>query len=206
MKPSPENSETGPSTNVPSQPSKRKSSMRRVIFAVLAVLVALLVFFVYSAFRLAENQAKKLQTSMDMMALQTGITDFYNEYGELPMPGLPTMLTEGAQGKALLAILLGKEPADASRRNPKGIDFLDLPGRRAGVKEGLVHSNARSGAVPEALYDAWGNPFHVVFDHDSNNQIADPLVPGNVIRNKPVIVYSLGMDGKQGGGKDMIAW
>src|SRR5688572_2750734 len=78
--------------------------------------------------------------------------------------------------------------------------------RKSKAKGGRVYSNGGSGATPEGLYDAWGNPFYLKFDDDYDQEIPDPLTQGNIVRNQTVIIYSYGQDKKLGGGDDIKTW
>jgi hypothetical protein len=163
-------------------------------------------FFLGKSLSFVWNKEHKLQTSSDVIGLQTAINNFYSEYGSLPKLGVASGTTDGAIGETLLIILFGKEASGPTMQNPKQITFLNAKVNKDRAKGGLVHKNGGSSPVPQGLYDAWGMPFHFVFDDDYNKQIPDPLVPGNVIRNKPVVIYSLGVDGRPGGGDDIKTW
>jgi hypothetical protein len=71
---------------------------------------------------------------------------------------------------------------------------------------GLLYRTGSGGLIPTGLYDAWGRPFHVRFDSAYKGELPDPLKPGSVIRDKIIIVYSYGQDGKPGGGDDIKTW
>jgi len=174
-------------------------------------LVAILFLLIATLFPFEPNRAltksKKLQTVNDAMGLQQAISNFYSEFSELPKLGSPTITTEGPDGQTLLKVLLGTESGTSPLQNPRGITFL--PSTKANKhksKGGLVYRDPDSRKEPEGLYDAWGSPFHVIFDHDYDNKIADPLFPGNVVLNKPAIIYSCGPDKKPGGGDDIKTW
>jgi hypothetical protein len=163
-------------------------------------------FFLGKSLSFVWNKEHKLQTSSDVIGLQTAINNFYSEYGSLPKLGVASGTTDGAIGETLLIILLGKEASGPTMQNPKQITFLNAKVNKDRAKGGLVYSNAGSGATPEGLCDAWGNPFYVKFDDNHDQEITDPLEVGNIIRNKQVVVYSYGQDQKPGGGDDIKTW
>lgn len=103
-------------------------------------------------------------------------------------------------------ILLGNEAPGPTMQNPRQITFLNAKVNQDRVKGGLVYKRAGSSAAPQGLYDAWGMPLHFVFDHDYDGSIPDPLSPGRMIYNKPVVVFSYGVDMRSGGGDDIKTW
>ena len=191
---------------MPVQPDRKKSPVVLALF--LFLLAWLFAFWLFNSPTLPANKSKKLQTSNDAMALQTAIDNFYSEYGKLPDFGMvgDEAQTDGLSGSELLTILLGKEEVTDDMQNKKQITFLNAKVNKDRAKGGLVYSNAGSGATPEGLYDAWGNPFYVKFDDNHDQEITDPLEVGNIIRNKQVVVYSYGQDQKPGGGDDIKTW
>jgi prepilin-type N-terminal cleavage/methylation domain-containing protein len=175
-----------------------------VVISIIVVLAAMS----FGAANMAINKSKKLQSSNDAMGLQTALNNYYSEYSKLPEFGMSgdEAQTDGQSGSELLTILLGKEEVTDDMQNKKQITFLNAKVNKNKKKGGLIYSNGGSGATPEGLYDAWGNPFYLKFDDDFDQEITDPLEQGNIIRNKQVIVYSYGQDGKMGGGDDIKTW
>ena len=175
-----------------------------VVISIIVVLAAMS----FGAANMAINKAKKLQTSNDAMGLQTALNNYYTEYSKLPDFGMTgdEAQTDGQTGAELLTILLGKEEVTDDMQNKKQITFLTAKVSKNKNKGGLVYSNGGSGSTPEGLYDAWGNPFYLKFDDDYDGEINDPLTQGNIVREKQVIVYSYGQDGKLGNGDDIKTW
>jgi general secretion pathway protein G len=175
-----------------------------VVISIIVVLAAMS----FGAANMAINKAKKLQTSNDAMGLQTALNNYYTEYSKLPDFGMTgdEAQTDGQTGAELLTILLGKEEVTDDMQNKKQITFLTAKVNKNKNKGGLVYSNGGSGSTPEGLYDAWGNPFYLKFDDDYDGEINDPLTQGNIVREKQVIVYSYGQDGKLGNGDDIKTW
>ncbi|QJE97166.1 hypothetical protein [Luteolibacter luteus] len=154
------------------------------------------------------NKSKKLQTLNDAMGLQTALNNYYSEYEKLPEFGMggDEAQTDGVVGSKLLTILLGKEEVSDDMQNKKQITFLNAKVNKNRAKGGLIYSNGGSATLPEGLYDAWGRPFRLKFDLDNDQEIADPLEEGNIIRNKQVIVYSDGEDKKPQSEDDIKTW
>ncbi|QJE97167.1 hypothetical protein [Luteolibacter luteus] len=147
-------------------------------------------------------------TAGDVKSLAMAIEYFHEEYGMYPDFGMEgdEAQADGRSGSSLFTILLGKEVVTDKIQNRKRIAFLNVKVSKSRARGGLVYSSGGSGVIPEGLYDAWGNPLHMKFDIDCDQQIEDPLEQGKVIRNKPVVVYSFGPDRNPGGGDDIISW
>jgi hypothetical protein len=47
---------------------------------------------------------------------------------------------------------------------------------------------------------------HLKFDTDADNEIPNPLKPGEVVRQKNVIIWSFGADGKVGDNDEVKSW
>jgi hypothetical protein len=107
---------------------------------------------------------------------------------------------------AMLLVLLGKEDDTGTMQNPRKLPFLTIETGKNRNKGGLIYSNGGAGGQIEGLYDAWGQPFFIKMDTEYEDEILDPLIQGNVVRNKKVIVYSYGADKRIGGGDDVKTW
>ena len=178
-----------------------------VVISIIVVLAAM----TFAGINIAVNKQKKVQTQTNATGLYQAIDGFYQTYSRLPDFGgnSEDMRTEGQSGTELLTILLGKEEVGNSMQNKKQIRFLNTEETKMKNKGGLLYNNGGAGATPEGLYDAWGNAFYVRFDTEYDQEIQDPLKQGNVVRNKIVIIYSYGADGKTGGkytGDDVKTW
>lgn len=174
-----------------------------VVISIIVVLAAM----AFGAARGAINRAKKLETSTNATAIYQAIDRYYSEYSKLPDVGMQgdEMVTEGQTGQELLRILLGKEETGTAMQNPRQIPFLNVKEGKNKDKGGLVYSKG-SGNQIEGLYDAYGRPFNLKFDDDYDDEIQDPITPGNIIRGKKVIIYSYGPDGKIGDGDEVKSW
>lgn len=174
-------------------------------FTLVELLVVISIIIVLAAMSLggvqiATKRAKTLQTQSDAMALQQAIEQYYQEYSKLPGLGATSdeIQTRGEAGVELLTILLGKEDDTGTMQNPRKLAFLNVKESRNAKKGGLVYSNGGAGGQIDGLYDAWGRPLNVRLDNDYEGEIPDPLIQGNVVRNRNSLVYSFGPDGKLG--------
>jgi type II secretory pathway pseudopilin PulG len=174
-------------------------------FTLVELLVVISIIIVLAAMSLggiqiAQRKAKTLQSQADATALQQAIDQYYQEYSKLP--GIASnsneIQTVGEGGVELLTILLGKEDDTGRMQNPRRIPFLNVKESRNANKGGLVYSNGGAGGQIQGLYDAWGRPFNIRLDTEYEGEIDDPLIQGNVVRNKSAIVYSFGQDGRLG--------
>ena len=175
-----------------------------VVISIIVVLAALS----FGAAQVAIKKGNTLKTKTDATAIATAFEQYYQEYSKLPSLGASSdeIRTEGESGIELLEILLGKEDDTGTMQNPRKIPFLSVATGKNKKKGGLIYSNGGAGGQIEGLYDSWGNAFYVKIDLEYEDEILDPLTQGNVVRDKKVIVYSYGNDGKIGGGDDVKTW
>jgi hypothetical protein len=87
-------------------------------------------------------------------------------------------------------------------QNPKGLVFLTAKFSDNKKQGGVVYS----GNQLEGMYDAWGKPLHIKFDNDVDGEIPDPTKPGSIVRQRNVIVWSFGADGKVGDNDEVKSW
>ncbi len=94
------------------------------------------------------------------------------EYSKLPDLGIASdeLLTNDKSGIQLLKILMAKEEASDHMQNPRQIAFFNTKESRSKFKGGLVFSESGAGKVPEGFYDAWGQPFHIKFDSNLDQE------------------------------------
>lgn len=183
-------------------PSIRRARSGFTLVELLVVISIIIVLAAMSlgGIQIAQRKAKTLQSQADATALQQAIDQYYQEYSKLP--GIASnsneIQTVGESGVELLTILLGREDDTGTMQNPRKIPFLNVKESRNANKGGLVYSNGGAGGQIQGLYDAWGRPFNIRLDNEYEGEIADPLIQGNVVRNKSAIVYSFGQDGRLG--------
>lgn len=175
-----------------------------VVISIIVVLAALS----FGAAQVAIKRANALKTRTSAMAIASAVEQYYQEYSKLPTIGGATdeVRTEGEAGVDLLLVLLGKEDDTGTMQNSRKLPFLTIETGKNRNKGGLIYSNGGAGGQIEGLYDAWGQPFFIKMDTEYEDEILDPLIQGNVVRNKKVIVYSYGADKRIGGGDDVKTW
>jgi prepilin-type N-terminal cleavage/methylation domain-containing protein len=177
-------------------------------FTLIELLVVISIIMVLAAFGFAA--ILKVNHKKDMLVTQTGVTDlsmamnaYFDTYNRMPSVGGSDELTaDGQAGTELLKILLGKEDSGSEMQNPKGIAFLTTKIGKNRKQGGLIYS----GGNVEGLFDAWGQPLHIKFDEDLDNEIPDPIKQGDLVRQKKVIVWSFGADGKVGDNDEVKSW
>jgi len=159
-----------------------------VVIAIIVVLVSLAVPAILGAL----DNGKRVAALNSATGLEHAIDAYYNLYGALPVDSAAPFATNSATGREMLAILMAKEPAGGTLKNPRKIPFFT--GKESKSKNDGVYFEA---GVPEGLYDPWGKPFTVVLDSDYDQEMADPIPAGGgdgIIRNRNAAIYSLGKD------------
>ncbi len=154
------------------------------------------------------DRLKALQTKTNATALLQALEGFYFEYKAQPKVASKgaDLVTEGQDGIELLTVLLGKGEVTNAMENKKQIRFLTVEETKRKDKGGLFYSRSGTDALPEGLYDAWGHPFHIRFASEPSWEIPDPFKPGQIVRDKSIIVYSYGKNGKPGDEDDIKSW
>ena len=185
---------------------KSRLSHRRRGFTLIELLVVISIIAVlaaagFAAGMAAINKAKKVACLAVANAVETGVNQFYNEYGRLPNVG-ETCTTTSGTGVSLLTILLGKETT-TTMENTKQLNFLSGLKEGKSDKNGLIYS---SGSTIKGLYDPWGNGYEVKLDIDYDEEISDPISSGTTLRGKRVVVWSKGADKTMGGTDDVKTW
>lgn len=154
------------------------------------------------------RKPNKLKTTTFATNLLQAIENFNGSYNHLPdFKGITAdFVMEGDVGENLLIILLGKEPVSSAMQNKQQIAFLKADITTNKQKGGLLYPSSGGSSNPLGFYDAWGKPLHVRLDLDHDGAIEDPFKPGTMIRDKVVIVYSYGEDGKPNTEDDVKSW
>ncbi len=173
-----------------------------VVIAIIAVLAAA----GFAGGMAAINRAKRLTCQSAATALESGINQFYQEYGRLPDVG-ETCNTSNGQGVQLVTILLGKEASSNSMQNNKQLNFLAGMKDGKNKKGGLIYAGGSN--TIEGLYDPWGNGYEITLDQDYYEEIIDPTSSGTTLRGRRVLVWTKGADQKVGGtgaDQDVKTW
>lgn len=177
-------------------------------FTLIELLVVISIIMVLAAMGFAvitkvTKNKDKLLTQASVSDLSLALSAYADTYNRMPSVGGSDELTaDGQAGTDLLKILLGKEDPGGDLQNPKGIVFLTTKINSNRKQGGLIYS----GIQVEGMFDAWGQPLHIKFDEDLDNEIPDPIKQGDLVRQKKVIVWSFGADGKVGDNDEVKSW
>ena len=175
----------------PSHSSRRATGFTLVELLVVIAIIVVLVSLAVPAILNALEDAKKAPALNAATGVEHAIDAYYNIYGALPVDSAAPFATNSATGREMLAILMAKEPAVGTLKNPRKIPFFT--GKAAKSKNDGVYFEE---GAPEGLYDRWGKPFTVVLDSDYDQEITVPIPTGGdgIIRNRNAAIYSLGKD------------
>ena len=173
----------------------------------IAVVIAGLLFPAVSIHR--DGGDRKSEAKTAVVGLSAALKAYYTEYGKWPdFTGNGLFVDEKRQAQ-LMRTLCGKDEAS----NPRKIVFFE---GKIATKKTSFSDRYSSGFHPETgvFLDTWGNPYRIAIDADYNEQITNPYSDDPAVQ-RPVIVWSLGKDGKQGsptnphtfkGSDDVTSW
>jgi prepilin-type N-terminal cleavage/methylation domain-containing protein len=182
---------------MPFRSSRRAAGFTLVELLVVIAIIVILVALAVPAILGALEKGRMVAALNAATGLEQAIDAYYDVYGALPVDSNVPFTTNGSTGGELLAVLMAKEPVSTAMKNPRKIIFFK--GKESKTKRDGVFFAA---AVPEGLYDPWGNPFTVVLDHDYDQTLTVAIpqakIPNatddGIIRNRNAAVYSLGKD------------
>jgi len=164
-----------------------------IVIAIIMVLASL----GFAGVQTAMKRAKTVQSLNIATNVAQGIQSFYDEYGSLPSTSATAaeINTNSGEGVTLLRVLLAQEGGGTSALNTKSINYLSIKEAK-GKKAGLDYGTGTT--TVNGLYDAWGEPYFIVFDDDYNDEIPNPIrfatTEPAIIRGAKAIVYSKGAD------------
>ncbi len=143
-----------------------------IVMGIIGILVALL----FPTIRTARLAAERTEAQRAVVAVETAMNAYQNEYGRFPLQtsGSADKEYAGAEYISLIRILRGLD----ATWNPKGTPFLDVPEKK-------LTSEGR-------LQDPWDSDLRVFADFDNNREIN--AGPYGTIRARPVLVWSQGPD------------
>lgn len=191
-------------TKVPPSPANRKR--RRILWYVVTFGI-LLVFYVSSRNISAKaDRYRAMIVEVEGQEIATSVERFFNEYGYLPVPEKESssldagFVTDEELGVEVLRILTGKD----QDRNPKDVPFF-RPHEGKDRKGGLIYEEGTGKIM--GLFDAWGNPYQLVFDTDYSEDIVVSIMgKEETVPGQRVIAYSAGKDRKLGTADDFRSW
>jgi prepilin-type N-terminal cleavage/methylation domain-containing protein len=140
---------------------------------VVIIIIAILVGFLFPAFRGVQDQAKRTQAKNDLSQIVTAVNAYYTEYGKYPIDttvkgtGDATYSTDNNGLFDILRNMTGITPGNAL--NPRGIVFIQPPPAKD-------QTNSTSGIKTSTgvWYDPWGSPYNVAIDGNYNNIVRAP--------------------------------
>ena len=179
------------------QPLRKRNGFTLVELLIVIAIIMVLAALGFAGVQTAMKRAKTVQSLNIATNLAMGIQNFYDEYGSLPTSAATAaeISTNTGPGVDLLRVLLAQEASSSTALNTKYTNFLTIKTAK-GKKAGLDYGT--SGTTANGLYDAWGEPYFVVFDDDYNDEIPNPIrfnsTEPTTIRGVKAIVYSKGAD------------
>jgi type II secretory pathway pseudopilin PulG len=186
----------------------RKPNVLEWLVALFVVLVLALLFVPPIPSSRVRETARKAQAKVHVAGLVTAMRYFQADYGRYRKPPADGKFVTLEQNAELLRVLRGMNDEE----NPRGIIYFEVPDAK--VRNGKLSN----GIDPKtgALLDPWGNFYRVAVDADGSGGIENPYDDAGPKKLKlPVIVWSLGKDGRQGkrgavrtftGSDDILSW
>lgn len=192
---------------------RRDRAFTLIELLVVIAIVAILIGFLFPAFRGVQDQARRTQAKNDLTQIVTAVNAYYTEYGKYPLVTADT--TYGPGGTANNALFNELRSTAAATQNPRKIVFISPPdvkdpaSPRSGIALQATTINGISVAIGDFV-DPFGTPYNVTIDGNYDNSIVnpygaqtsggagiDPIAQG-------VIGQSYGADQKPGTGGDNV--
>jgi len=160
------------------------------------ITLALIATSLFLLLKFSTEKNRRISSAMEAMKGLTQACDaFFEEYQQLPLAHTQAIdsvkQTTGDQKTNIMPPLLG--PRLPARESPKSMTFFAYK-EPQDKKGGLLRNDA--GTYAE-LFDPWGNPYHVLLNYDYNDELQSPH-DGKIIKDRRVLIWSTGPDGKQG--------
>ena len=173
--------------------------MTVVTIGVVVVIIGTAMFAVFNLL----GPHKPLRPLAAAYALESGIINFYTEYGDLPHVG-NQVSTDSPEGIKLLAILLGLERNAGNHENLRDIKLLNVKEGRD-KRNGLIYN--ATGTAIEGLYDPWGNPYNLVLGNRNEERLQFSIGTQTFdLKGRWTAVFSAGPDKKLGTNDDIRTW
>ncbi|MFZ9938038.1 MAG: type II secretion system protein [Luteolibacter sp.] len=184
--------------------SRQPRGFTLVELLVVIAIIAVLASAGFAAANAAIQKARKTTALATATALESAVSNFYNDYGTMPKEGGADVTVQTDTDTALLRALLGEDDTN----NPRGIRFLSVKEGKNN-KNGLIYGSG--GSSVEGLYDPWGGPFFVMLDLDLDEKVTIPagvLNGGRTLNGRRIAVWSRGADYRDNNksNDDVITW
>ena len=194
----------------------RKDGFTLVELLVVIAIIAVLAGAGFAAGNAAIQKAKKTTSLASCTALEMAVSNFYTEYGSMPVTGAagggaddaPAINTRSDLEN--LKILLGLPETSTPPLNGRSIKFLSVKEGK-GNKNGLMYNT--TGTTITGLFDPWGGPYFVVMDTNYDDKVeAQPAgaTASKILNGRKAAAWSNGADGAGTAtgkpGDDVITW
>lgn len=174
-----------------------------IVMSVIAVGVTALVVVTLNP-KPHRSHTREGATERIMEDLENAVKGFESEYSKLPDPGVAETTTESAEGRRLLAVLLGSADDSAVSANPRRIRFLSVIEKKTRHRGGLV---SEGDGNPPALFDAWGEPFRICFRNSPSGRLSFTWQGQSVVLHEAALaIVSKGPDKVEGTADDLRSW
>ena len=163
---------------------------------VVIAIILLLASLILSGLQVAQRRSAVARARREIAQLVTAWSAYYADYHRFPYDEQAdgTVLTEADE--ECVQILRGRRHSSDSGRfltyrqkNPRGIPYMDFHHRADGLR------------------DPWGNPYRIALDGNGNGSVNVRVgTPLSETLNASVAIWSLGADGTEGTGDDVLSW
>jgi prepilin-type N-terminal cleavage/methylation domain-containing protein len=166
---------------------------------VVILIIAILVGLAFPVFQTVQTTAKKTQAKNDVTQIVTAVNAFYTEYGKYPTAEITdAAATYGPGNKNADAIFNELRGKSTATFNTRQVVFIS-------PAEDTSQPNPKGKIGTDGqFYDPWGSAYSIRIDADYDNQVANPYGAnggaGPPQIRQGVIAWSLGKNGKLGGG------
>lgn len=191
-------------------------------FTLLELLVVITIIAILAGLVAAQavkmiDEGNRLKVQTVITTLKNGIDAFQADYNRFPLDAninrangedAPEILTDGSN--SLVDAIMGIPPAaGGTDLNPKRTHFAEFTPAK-GDHHGLVGT-----ARPSRLHDMWGQPYRILLDTNSDNQVKNPDATNTapkISQNQgkhltvKVAVYSCGKDKIPQTADDIVSW